>query len=339
MKPILRNLALGATVLALTVTVIGGSPNFAAFAQTTSPSASAPLPEGTIKALQEALNTQGIAVTANGVLDDETRAAIRQYQSQHHLPVTGEPDKATLDKLGVGGQASELPGGSQANGEAPSGQATGGMPGMMGMMTPEMMQMMQRMMGQGGMGGMMGGMMGQGGMGGMEGNRGPRMGMMGHGGMMMRVMFSVMDTDGDGALSLDEVQEAHARIFKHVDADNDGRVTLEEMQAFMRGTPLPARQMPMRQGMPMERAPSASAQAYMDAMQTMMAGMEAMEKTGEPGADFASMMIPHHQSAIDMAEAYLEHGDDPELTNLANEIIAAQQKEIEFLQNWLNERR
>jgi uncharacterized protein (DUF305 family) len=47
------------------------------------------------------------------------------------------------------------------------------------------------------------------------------------------------------------------------------------------------------------------------------------------------MMIPHHQSAIDMAEAYLEHGDDPELTNLANEIIAAQQEEIEFLQNWL----
>ena len=59
----------------------------------------------------------------------------------------------------------------------------------------------------------------------------------------------------------------------------------------------------------------------------------------EPNADFALMMIPHHQSAIDMAEAYLEHGDDPELTNLANEIIAAQQQEIEFLQNWLEESR
>src|SRR3546814_11571865 len=42
-----------------------------------------------------------MTVTADGVLDEETRAAIRKYQSQHHLPVTGEPDQATLDKLGV----------------------------------------------------------------------------------------------------------------------------------------------------------------------------------------------------------------------------------------------
>jgi hypothetical protein len=51
--------------------------------------------------LQEALTKQGIAVKVDGALSDETRAAIRQYQTQHHLPVTGEPDKATLDKLGV----------------------------------------------------------------------------------------------------------------------------------------------------------------------------------------------------------------------------------------------
>jgi uncharacterized protein (DUF305 family) len=77
----------------------------------------------------------------------------------------------------------------------------------------------------------------------------------------------------------------------------------------------------------------------MDAMQTMMDDMASMEMTGDPARDFALMMIPHHQSAIDMAEAYLEHGDDPELTNLANEIIAAQQEEIEFLQNWLGDTR
>jgi uncharacterized protein (DUF305 family) len=81
----------------------------------------------------------------------------------------------------------------------------------------------------------------------------------------------------------------------------------------------------MREATQMDHALSESAQAYMDAMQTMMDGMEGMEMRGEPNADFALMMIPHHQSAIDMAEAYLEHGDDPELTNLANEIIAAQQ--------------
>jgi Ca2+-binding EF-hand superfamily protein len=69
-------------------------------------------------------------------------------------------------------------------------------------------------------------------------------GMMGHGmhhGMMMmrpnmlRVLVVMMDTDGDGALSLEEVQAVHARMFKAIDADKNGRVTLEEMQQFFRG--------------------------------------------------------------------------------------------------------
>jgi len=68
-------------------------------------------------------------------------------------------------------------------------------------------------------------------------------GMMGHGrmwhhmrmrGPMMRMMFIMMDTDGDGALSLEEVQSVHARIFKVIDADKNGKVTLEEIQQFLR---------------------------------------------------------------------------------------------------------
>jgi EF hand len=89
--------------------------------------------------------------------------------------------------------------------------------------------------------GMMGrGMMGPGMMGG---------GMVGHGyghhewyrgrGMMApmigRIIFSLMDADGDGKLTLQEFQAAHERIFKAMDADHDGTVTLEEMQAFTRG--------------------------------------------------------------------------------------------------------
>jgi hypothetical protein len=62
---------------------------------------------------------------------------------------------------------------------------------------------------------------------------GPKGGMGGHAGLM-RLMIILADTDGDGALSLEEVQAVHARIFKAVDADGDGKATLEEMQSFFR---------------------------------------------------------------------------------------------------------
>ncbi|SMH50640.1 DUF305 domain-containing protein [Mesorhizobium australicum] len=81
---------------------------------------------------------------------------------------------------------------------------------------------------------------------------------------------------------------------------------------------------------------SPASTAYMQAMTKMDTDMKAMQMTGKPGADFALMMIPHHQSAIDMAKAYLESGEnDPELTKLSRDIIAAQEKEIAFLKGWL----
>ena len=83
---------------------------------------------------------------------------------------------------------------------------------------------------------------------------------------------------------------------------------------------------------------SDASKAYMDAMTKMDDAMRTMKMTGKPGVDFAAMMIPHHQSAIDMAKAYLASGEnDPELTKLAKDIIAAQESEIEFLEKWLAE--
>jgi EF-hand domain/EF hand len=51
----------------------------------------------------------------------------------------------------------------------------------------------------------------------------------------MRIIFALMEGDGDGTISLEEFQAAHARIFKAMDADKDGTLTLEEMQSFLRG--------------------------------------------------------------------------------------------------------
>ena len=73
----------------------------------------------------------------------------------------------------------------------------------------------------------------------------------------------------------------------------------------------------------------------MGAMDTMMEAMDAIEPTGDADADFLLMMIPHHQSAVDMSRASLEEMDDPETVALAETIIEAQEAEIDMMEAML----
>jgi uncharacterized protein (DUF305 family) len=66
----------------------------------------------------------------------------------------------------------------------------------------------------------------------------------------------------------------------------------------------------------------------------MMDDMMAMKSAGDPDKDFVMMMIPHHQGAIDMAKVELKYGKDPELRNMAQKIIDAQQQEIDDFKKW-----
>jgi hypothetical protein len=52
----------------------------------------------------------------------------------------------------------------------------------------------------------------------------------------LRITLALMDTDGDGGVSLEEVQTFHARVFKLVDADEDGKLTHEEVRSFFRSS-------------------------------------------------------------------------------------------------------
>src|SRR6266446_5811937 len=63
------------------------------------------------------------------------------------------------------------------------------------------------------------------------------------------------------------------------------------------------------------------------AMAKMMAAMD-VKPSGDVDADFVATMIPHHQGAIDMAQAELRHGRNEQLRRLAQEIIVTQQQEI-----------
>jgi hypothetical protein len=62
------------------------------------------------------------------------------------------------------------------------------------------------------------------------------------------------------------------------------------------------------------------------AMTRMMDGMS-VRPTGDVDRDFVAMMVPHHQGAIDMAQAELRYGHNEQLRRIAQEIIVEQQQE------------
>lgn len=91
---------------------------------------------------------------------------------------------------------------------------------------------------------------------------------------------------------------------------------------------------------PVERGFDATSQRPFDALMEeagarMHQGMHEAARSGDPDRDFTAQMIPHHQGAIDMAEALLVHGKDPALRRLAQEIITEQKNEIALMQLWL----
>jgi Domain of unknown function (DUF305) len=63
------------------------------------------------------------------------------------------------------------------------------------------------------------------------------------------------------------------------------------------------------------------------AMSKMMVDM-GIKPSGDVDRDFVAMMVPHHQGAIDMAQAELRYGHNEQLRRMAQEIIVTQQQEI-----------
>ena len=66
-------------------------------------------------------------------------------------------------------------------------------------------------------------------------------------------------------------------------------------------------------------------------MNAMHSAMHEVFLDGKADADFARMMIPHHQGAVEMAKVELQFGVDPILRRLAQEIIVTQQSEIDVM--------
>jgi uncharacterized protein (DUF305 family) len=86
----------------------------------------------------------------------------------------------------------------------------------------------------------------------------------------------------------------------------------------------------------MEQRAMSFMHAMKESMERMDNGMKSAPMNGNIDHDFATMMIPHHQGAIDMAKAELLYGKDPVMRRLAEEIVVDQQSEIQAMQLWLS---
>jgi uncharacterized protein (DUF305 family) len=66
-------------------------------------------------------------------------------------------------------------------------------------------------------------------------------------------------------------------------------------------------------------------------MMPMMDAMGKAKMTNEIEKDFVALMIPHHQSAVDMAKAYLPYSNNSKIKIIAEQILKAQEEEIKWL--------
>jgi uncharacterized protein (DUF305 family) len=74
-------------------------------------------------------------------------------------------------------------------------------------------------------------------------------------------------------------------------------------------------------------------------MEGMGMAMDPQELANQDPFDkaFIDNMIPHHESAIAMAQVVLGESENPEIREIAGAIVDAQEREIEQMRSWRDE--
>ena len=141
------------------------------------------------------------------------------------------------------------------------------------------------------------------------------------------VFANMMMVHHQGAIDMANEELAHGDfaelrvIAEKIKADNE-----KEIQEFMDFLSAYEPDQPMDEKFNME---------VMEAMEKAGQAADLRILTGDTDRDFAELMIPHHQSAIENARSVMEHGTSPEIYEKAHKLVDAQMAEIKQLQHWL----
>ena len=85
------------------------------------------------------------------------------------------------------------------------------------------------------------------------------------------------------------------------------------------------------------QADTPATKAYREANANMHRNMD-IAYSNDAHVDFVRGMIPHHESAIDMAKVLLQHGKDEQTRKWATDVIREQEREIAEMRAWLKKR-
>lgn len=97
---------------------------------------------------------------------------------------------------------------------------------------------------------------------------------------------------------------------------------------------MPMQGMGMGMGMNSRRSQVMPGMPMHSGMMHMAGDLTALNNASDFDLEFIRQMIPHHQSAVMMAQMVLRRAEHPEIRTLAESIIKSQTAEIEQMQQW-----
>ncbi|WP_316770245.1 DUF305 domain-containing protein [Pedobacter frigiditerrae] len=129
----------------------------------------------------------------------------------------------------------------------------------------------------------------------------------------------------EGAIKMAEAVVKEGKSKALIDFSNKVIVAQQKEITMLKDFLKTASQEPIKEAATFKKALDAS-------MVPMMEGMGQVKLTNDIDKDFVALMIPHHQSAVDMAKAYLPFANNAQIKAIAEQILKAQEEEIKWLQ-------
>lgn len=153
----------------------------------------------------------------------------------------------------------------------------------------------------------------------------------------MSKMTMTMDPDHDFAMMMKEHHMGAIEMAEY-ELANGTDASIKNMAQMMKEAQ--SKEIATLDSFIVAHAPTGHSQPFMDAsdaaMKKMDSDADAQRLNGQVDHDFVHLMIVHHQSALDMANAELQYGQVPFMKNMAQMMKNDQTKEISDLQAWLN---